>query len=384
MRYRSLGRTGFMVSEVGVGGEWHERVGTKETLDLLARCGEHGINILDCYMPGPDVRANIGKALAGQRDKWFIEGHLGTVWENNQYQRTRDLRKAKESYVDLLRQLHTDYIDIGMIHYIDELEDWQRVQDGGLLSYALDLKKQGVVRSLGFSSHNAKMAKIIIETGLMDVMLFSINPAFELVSSSHSVLDLVYGEGEGVNHALLANVSPERSSLFRLCEDRGVGITVMKPFAGGLLLDAERSPFGVALTPAQCLHYALSRPAVSSVMVGFENIEHVEAAVAYEKATAEELDYASVLRNAPTHSYVGQCTYCGHCAPCAADIDVAMVNKYLDLARAHEEVPATVREHYLSLDKNGADCLQCGACMDRCPFGVDIIGRMAEAEALFR
>ena len=80
-------------------------------------------------------------------------------------------------------------------------------------------------------------------------------------------------------------MDPARVKAYAACEAVNIGITVMKGFAGGRLLDAEKSPFGVALTPAQCLHYCLTRPAVCSVMVGYENISHLEAALAYEKAT---------------------------------------------------------------------------------------------------
>ena len=97
--------------------------------------------------------------------------------------------------------------------------------------------------------------------------------------------------------------NPERAELYKLCEQRGVGITVMKGYAGGRLFDAKTSPFGVALTPVQCIHYALTRPAVASVLVGYDTPEHVDAAVAYETATEEERDYASVLAKAPHHAY---------------------------------------------------------------------------------
>ncbi len=94
----------------------------------------------------------------------------------------------------------------------------------------------------------------------------------------------------------------------------------------------------------QCIHYALTRPAVASIMVGLSTPDEVKAALAYETATEQEKDYASVLASAPHHAYSGQCTYCGHCAPCPAHIDIAMVNKLYDLAAMQEEVPGTVRD----------------------------------------
>ena len=88
-------------------------------------------------------------------------------------------------------------------------------------------------------------------------------------------------------------------------------------------------------------------------MVGFSTPAHVVEAVAYETASAEERDYASVLAGAPRHAYLGQCTYCGHCAPCPKGIDIPTVNKFYDLAALHNEVPDSVRDHYRALDAQG-------------------------------
>lgn len=157
----------------------------------------------------------------------------------------------------------------------------------------------------------------------------------------------------------------------------------MKGYVGGRLFSAESSPFGVALTPVQCLHYALTRPAVASVMAGYDTPAHVDAAVAYETASEDEKDYASVLASAPRHAYIGQCTYCGHCAPCPSGINIAMVNKLYDLAKMQDTVPPTVRAHYEELAAHAADCIKCGGCESRCPFGVHVIERMEAAARLF-
>ena len=156
----------------------------------------------------------------------------------------------------------------------------------------------------------------------------------------------------------------------------------MKGYAGGRLFDAKRSPFGVALTPVQCIHYVLTRPAVAAIMAGFDTPEHVTEAASYETATDAEKDYASVLAGAPRHAYHGQCTYCGHCKPCPKDIDIAMVNKLYDLAVMQSEVPASIREHYKALEHTAADCTGCGGCETRCPFGVKIVQRMARTAEL--
>ena len=95
-------------------------------------------------------------------------------------------------------------------------------------------------------------------------------------------------------------------------------------------------------------------------------------------------DYASVLASAPRHAFsTGQCTYCGHCAPCSASIDIAAVNKFYNLTVAQGEIPETVREHYKALRHHASECIGCGECETRCPFGVGIIRSMALAADRF-
>ena len=232
---------------------------------------------------------------------------------------------------------------------------------------------------IGISSHNPKVAKLAAESGYVEMMLFSINPAFDMLPASEDI-DTMFAEEFS---AELKGIDPEHAALYSICEQHDVGITVMKPFAGGRLFDAKRSPFGVSLTPVQCIHYALTRPAVSSVLCGYDTKEQVDQAVAYENASHEEKDFASVIANAPLHAYRGQCTYCGHCKPCPAGLDIGMINKFYDLATMQPEVPATVRSHYEALEHTASACIGCRSCESRCPFGVPIAERMEKAAALF-
>ena len=250
--------------------------------------------------------------------------------------------------------------------------------NGDFIRYVHALKDQGLIRHIGLSTHNPKIAKKAIETGFIEMLLFSINPAFDMHPATED-LDLMFGEYD----AGLSGIDPERAALYRLAEEKEVGITVMKGFFGGRLFDEKSSPFGTAFTPAQCLHYALTRPGVSSVLVGYDTKEQIDAAVSYETASDEEKDYASVIASAPLHSYMGQCTYCGHCRPCPMDIDIAMVNKFYDLAVLKPEVPESVRAHYQALPVTAASCIGCRSCETRCPFGVGIAERMEKTAELF-
>ena len=249
----------------------------------------------------------------------------------------------------------------------------------GFLDYVKELHQKGIIRHIGMSTHNPRMAMRAVETGFVEMILFSINPAFDMHPATENLDDLLFGKFD----ESLSGIDPERAALYRLCEERNVGITVMKGFFGGALFDPKRSPFGATFTPAQLIHYALTRPAVCSILCGYDTVDQLEQAVAYETATDDEKDYASVIAGAPLHSYMGQCTYCGHCRPCPMDIDIAMVNKFYDLAIQQPELPQSLREHYRGLEHTAGECVGCQSCESRCPFGVKIAERMAKAAELF-
>ena len=122
--------------------------------------------------------------------------------------------------------------------------------------------------------------------------------------------------------------------------------------------------------------------AVATVFAGAHTVEELERSLAYESAGDAERDYAEAFASFPKISWRGRCMYCGHCAPCPAGIDIAMVNKLYDLASMHKDVPASLKEHYRNLSANGGDCASCGGCERRCPFGVHVMEKMANAEKL--
>ena len=369
MKKRRLGKTGLQVSEIGFGGEWLERHPEEDGIELIRYASSKGINIIDCWMPDPKSRNVIGEGIKENREQWYIQGHIGATWKDEQYYRTREME-----YVQ------TDYIDLGMIHYVDSEEEWENILHSDYLDYVMGLKKRGKIRHIGMSSHNSKVAVKAAESGFIEMILFSINPAFDLLPAAENILDNMFAEEFSTG---LKNPDPERTHLYKVCEENDVGITVMKGFAGGRLFDAKRSPFGVSLTPVQCVHYALTRPGVCSIMCGYDTKAQVDDAVFYESASEVEKDYASVLAKAPFHSYKGECTYCGHCKPCIKNLDIAMINKFYDLAVIQPEVPATVRSHYGLLEHKASECVGCHACESRCPFSVPIAERMKKTAELF-
>ena len=181
MRYRELGKTGLMVSEIGLGAEWLERHNAAECKEVIDCCAQAGINLLDCWMSEPNVRANIGLALEGRREQWIIQGHLCTYWAGDRHTCVRDLKRVQAGFDDLLARLRTDYVDIGVVHYVDTKEVLAQVLRPEFVEYLQGLKAQGKVRFLGVSTHNPDTAQAIVESGLFDMLLFSINPAFDML-----------------------------------------------------------------------------------------------------------------------------------------------------------------------------------------------------------
>jgi predicted aldo/keto reductase-like oxidoreductase len=367
-------------SVVGLGAEHLQAKPYETAKEVIDAALDSGINIVDCFMPGAEVRRNIGKAIAGRRGELLIQGHIGSTERNGQNDISRDLPTCKRYFEELLSCLGTDYIDLGMLFFIDSQRDFDSVFGGEIIEYALGLKKAGVIRALGASSHNPMTARKVVETGLVDMIMFSINPAYDMTPATSNVLDSIEG---GFKEDELQGIAPERASLYALCEARGVGITVMKSLGAGRLLSRERSPFGSALSVHQCVHYALSRPAVASVLVGCSTGAQVAEAARYVDMGEEELDYSGVLAGA-RGSLKGNCVYCNHCLPCPSGIDIAAVNRYLDIALLDSaNVPPSVAQHYSSLAAGGSACVACGSCESKCPFSVPVIANMEKAARIF-
>lgn len=382
MEYRILGRTGIKVSVVGIGGEGFEKKSYEECEEIIACAFKEGINLIDIYNSNPEVRSNVGKALSKYpRSSYVIEGHLCSTWDKEQYRRTRDFKEVVDAFEDFLIRMQLSYVDLGMLHYIDDEKDFDLIFNGEIIKYAKSLKEKGIIKALGLSTHNTDIAFRAVETGIIDVILFSINAAYDMLPATDDVYELF--EESTFKDRTYEGIDSERDRLYRTCANEGVALTVMKGYAAGVLLSDKQSPFGKALTPVQCLHYCLTRPAVASVVVGVSNTEQILAATAYTIASNREKDYSEVLANAERSSFSGHCMYCGHCAPCSKLIDIASVNKYLDLALIQGEVPETLRDHYSLLSNHAGECIKCGLCMKNCPFGVDIISKMEQAVQLF-
>ena len=357
MNYRINRKTGDRISEIGIGSAYMFGAGIDEAVRALRCAVEGGINYFDLAAGDGATFPIWGEALSEIRKSLYYQIHFGADYTAGTYGWSLDLETIKRSVDKQLKELRTDYIDYGFIHCQDEASDWETYLKNGVYDYILSLKKAGVVRHVGLSSHTPAVIMRIMDDAEIDMLMFSVNPAYD------------YGQGEYANGTV-----DERAAVYRRCESEGVGISVMKPFSGGQLLDEKQYPFGQALTPYQCIRYCLDKPGVLTVLPGAKSVKEVESLFAYYDQPEEALDYSVIGTFAPPEAG-GKCVYCNHCKPCPMGIDVGLVNKYYDLARAGDAMAA---EHYRTLEKNASDCVGCGHCDSRCPFSVKQSERMAQ------
>ena len=357
MKYRTNRKTGDRISEIGIGSSYMPHAQKEEVISALKKAYEGGINYFDLATDNGKVFPWYGEALGEVREKIFYQIHFGADYTKGDYGWSLDLETIKRSVNMTLDQLQTDYIDYGFIHCQDELSDWETFRRNGIYDYILELKKKGVVRHIGLSSHTPSVINRILDEADVDMLMFSINSAYD------------YGQGEYAHGEV-----EEREQIYKRCEKEGIGISVMKPFSGGQLLDAKTSPFGKALTIYQCLKYVLDRPGVLVALPGAQSVKEVEALLEYYDKSEEELDYSIISSFEPIRTS-GRCVYCNHCKPCPMGIDIGLVNKYYDLALAGDEMAI---EHYKTHEVNASDCIQCGHCDSRCPFSVHQSERMLQ------
>ena len=363
MKYRRLPKGNELLSEVGLGlgNIYTAAPGVLEK--TLEKGYELGITTYDlcCYVM--DNYRAFKDVLGPVRDKVYTQMHLGIEYRSGEYGRTRDYDLTLEWFEKTLEAAGTDYTDFGFIHCIDEQKDVDTIMENGIWDYFLDCKKKGMIRHLGFSTHTVGIAERFLDTGVMDLFMFSINPAYDYRTG-----DLAFDDSDA------------RMALYLRAAEEGVGTTVMKPFCGGLLLDPARTPIGITLTRNQCLRYALDTPGVVTAFGGIMDPEEASILASYSDAPEEEKDY-SILAKAERPEGARSCVYCNHCRPCPVGIDIGLVNKYYDLARQGDSLAA---DHYRSLSLNAGDCIGCGHCDEVCPFGVTQTERMEAIREYFK
>lgn len=357
MEYRKLPHGEEEISVLGIGTSAIGEASEEEIIEIIDEAIKAGINYIDLASGHAKTFAAVGKAIEGKRKNVYLQIHFGANYETGEYGWTTNLEKVKKSIKWQLEALNTDYIDFGFIHCIDENADLEAFISSGILDYIVELKQKGIVRYIGLSSHTPALVHKVLDMNLIDMLMFSINPAYDYNYGTYAI-----------------GKTDERMELYQRLEKEGIAISVMKAFSAGQLLDKQKSPFQYALTHAQCIQYALDKPSVLTVLPGVRNLSDLETILEYTKASDEERDY-SVIGTFKVIEHLGKCVYCKHCHPCPIGLDIALINKYYDLALLNDDL---AKDHYHHLEKKASDCIKCGHCNNRCPFKVDQMRRMTK------
>lgn len=390
MKYRDLGKTGLKASEIGIGTEYLVKAAKGDIKDVVKTAVDAGCNYFDILFDNPEYLDSFGEALEGIRDKVIITAHIFTL---------DPIEKCKGKFEDFLNRVKCGYVDILFISCCDREEVYNAVTDlsgklsdeinirtlgqdyvlkqhGGHLKYAKELQEQGSVKYLGFSTHVLPTAIRAVKDGYFDLLMFPINPIFDALHGKAGMENLNELWELSIEHKKI-EISEERKELHKLCMHTQTGLIAMKPFAGGWLLKPD---LNANITAIKLLSYTLSQSGVTTVIPGVSNLDQLKSCLKYIEASNEEKDFSEMLSQLKWNPK-DRCMYCSHCQPCKAGIDIAQVNKLYDLSVEYG-INEVIKNEYDSLASKAEDCLNCGECTSRCPFGINVPDRMKKASEM--
>lgn len=322
MQNFELGRTGLMISEVGFGGIPIIRLASDEAVRVLRHAQERGITFYDTANAYRDSEEKIGRAFAGMRDKVVIA--TKTI--------RRDAAAAAQELDNSLVKLQTDYIDLFQLHQIAHEEDWQAVTaSGGAMEAVVKAKEAGKVRHIGVTSHSLPMAIKLVKSGIFSTIQFPFN-FIEMDASAE---------------------------LFPAARERGVGILVMKPFAGGVIDNAD-----IVFKFLRQYPEAIPLP-------GFDSVQSVDEVVGiYGKPNLVTDQDRALMDEYREKLGKAFCRRCEYCQPCPQSVKITLALGYqIFVSRMG---PLVAADFARAAMETIPQCEECGACIKRCPYELPI------------
>jgi hypothetical protein len=330
------------VGVVGLGTEHLER--TAENWDaVLGLAAEAGSTYVDLLYVEPDYWEAFGPVLRPFRDRLVLAAHWGAAWRY-------DLPYCHETFDAILGHLGNDHAEVALMTMVDDEKKWDEWAVPSV-EHLQRYREQGRIGGIGMSGHILPVAMKAVRSGLIDVLMFPVN--------------------------LLDHDDEAKQGLLRACAEEGVAVVAMKVYHGGRLFSANGRPTGI--TPAQCLDYVLSLP-VATTVPGVKTAAEYRATLCYAAARVAERDHRPAL--AGLHDTLrGQCVYCHHCLPCPQGLEIGWLLYLLDQVQGAPTDDQ--RAWYNDYQAKASDCTECSLCLARCPFEVDILGKLKQAAALF-
>ena len=333
MNYRTLGKTGLRVSEVGVGGIPIQRADAEAAKVLLKKAADMGVNFLDSARAYSISENYLGDALVGIRDRFVIATKSGA--------------KTKEEMardVDIsLQNFHTDHIELYQLHNPKPSDVEQIIGPGGALDALKEAKAAGKIGHIGVTLHSKELFDQFLNYDWVETIMFPYNI-----------------------------VETQAEELIARCAARNIGFICMKPMAGGALDDATLA-----------MRFLAQNENISIAIPGMETIAELEQNVAAfaDKAplSAQENEKIEAIRKELGNSF---CRRCNYCSPCTAGISIYSVLLFSGYYTRYNLVE-WASGRYNAMEKTASDCIGCGVCEPRCPYGLPIREMMKEAVKLF-
>jgi len=285
MKLRELGSTGLKVSEIGLGTEYLYRQSRETVISVIQEAIRNGINYFDLVFNASNYIENISAAIKDYRDEVIIACHLGSIEYEGKVRRTRNVRDCEKTILNSLSLLKRDQVDIINLQFVKEKEYESLIATGGLLDLARKLQKEGKAKFIGISTHSNSIGLKAATSGFFDIVMHQIN--------------------------IVNNLLPRREDFLKACINNNVGVVAIKPFAGGKLLQTNRTVTiakyqtgGISLkkkipnsiTPIKCLNYTLSQMGVSTTVPGVKNIQELTEILGFINASDEEKDFSTLLK----------------------------------------------------------------------------------------
>lgn len=316
-----LGKTGLKVNKNGFGALPIQRISKEDAVVLLQKAFQNGINYFDTARAYSDSEEKMGAALHEVRDQIIIS--TKTAAQNGE-----DFWKDLEMS---LEKLQTDYIDLYQFH---NPSFCPKPGDGsGLYEAALEAKEQGKIRHIGITNHRIAVAKEAVLSGLYETLQFP----FSYLASEEEV------------------------ELVELCRQKEVGFIAMKGLAGGLIHNSASAY--AFMCQRQFAHV--------EPIWGIQREWELDEFLSYQEQ-APELNEALLAEiQKDKDQLAGEfCRGCGYCMPCPAGIEINNCARMsLMLRRAPQE--AWLSEEWQEKMKKIENCLHCGSCMKKCPYGLN-------------
>lgn len=335
MKKITLGKTGIITNNVGFGGIPLQRLTRGEAAAVVRHMIEKGVNYFDSARGYTVSESYIGDAVRDFDRKSLILASKAPPVTYDGF---------SEQVALSLAALGTDYIDLYQLHNVKSKADIDTAfSRGGAYSAFTELREQGKVLHFGITAHKREV---------LDYAMEKYGDKIETIMFPYNIV-----ENQGVE-------------TFRAAKRLNIATIAMKPLGGGNITDATLA-----------MKYALQNDFIDIAIPGIGSAGEGEQDISFDDVplTGEQLRMCDEIRRRLGDNF---CRRCSYCAPCTAGIDIPGVftlQNYLD----NYDLADWAKARYAAQSKKAGDCVKCGLCETRCPYGLDIMARMEKIKQIF-